>query len=44
MASLILAVVAGGLLAFNHYEAMNDGKVYMALVLLMPLFFFLVRI
>ena len=41
MVALLVAVFAGGLLALNHYEAMNDGKVYMMIVFLMPLFFLL---
>ncbi len=36
---LLIVVVAGALLALNHYEATNNGKVYLWIVLMAPLFF-----
>ena len=36
---LLIVVVAGALLALNHYEVTNEGKVYLWIVLMAPLFF-----
>lgn len=41
MVSLLIVGVTGGVLAVNHYNAMDSGKVYLWAILLAPMLFLL---